>query len=238
MSDKTSSERTTDMAGRHGESTTTDLVATDTFVPGLRDEPTTELDLVGAEGLTPEGLTPEQILAEPPDARDIAAELAAPPRRKLPWLTLALAGGVIAALAFSGGALIEKNNLKSTSSSAASAFAGFARGGRTGTGGAGGTGAAGSTGGTAGGGATVGTVKLVDGSTVYVTDGSGNVVKVTTGKSTKISVAKDGKVSDLQPGQSVTISGTTDSSGNLAATTVTEGAAPTGAGGGFGGLGG
>ncbi|MHA6761672.1 hypothetical protein [Streptacidiphilus sp. PAMC 29251] len=217
------------MAGRH-----TDLVKTDSFVPGLREEPTEELDLT-------DELTPEEILAEPPDARDIAAELAAPPRRKLPWLTLALCGGVVAALAFAGGALVEKNNLKSSSSNPAAAFAGFNRGGATAGGAAGRTGAAGggtgAAGGAAGGGATTGTVKLVDGTTVYLTDSSGNVVKVTTGKSTKVSVTKDGKLADLQPGQSVTVRGSTDSSGDLAATTVTEGASPFGAGG-FGGFGG
>ncbi|MFC1410582.1 hypothetical protein ACEZCY_15095 [Streptacidiphilus sp. N1-12] len=218
------------MAGRH-----TDLVKTDSFVPGLREEPAQELDLLDSEELTP-----EEILAEAPDARDIAAELAAPPRRKLPWLTLGLAGGLIAALAFAGGALVEKNNQKSGGgNNAAAAFAGFNRGGAA-AGRTGGTGAAGGTaggGGAAGGGATTGTVKLVDGSTVYLTDSSGNVVKVTTGKSTKVSVTKDGKLADLQPGQSVTVRGTTDSSGNLAATTVTEGASPFGAGG-FGGFGG
>ncbi|MFC1417522.1 hypothetical protein [Streptacidiphilus cavernicola] len=215
------------MAGRH-----TDLVKTESFVPGLREEPTEELALLDSGDLSP-----EEILAEAPDARDISAELAAPPRRKLPWLTLALCGGVVAALAFAGGALVEKNNLTgSTPSAAGGNFAGFNRGGATaGTGGANrqGTG----TGGGGGGGATTGTVKLVDGSTVYLTDSSGNVVKVTTGSSTKVSVTKNGKVSDLQPGQSVTVLGSTDASGDLAATTVTEGASPFGAGG-FGGFGG
>ena len=234
MSDRHTPERTTDMAGRH-----TDLVKTQSFVPGLREEPTEELAL-----LDPDELSPEEILAEPPDARDIAAELAAPPRRKLPWLTLALCGGVIAALAFAGGALVEKNNVQgggargATAAGGAGGFAGFARGGATagtGTGTGTGTGGAARQGG--GGGATTGTVKLVDGSTVYLTDSSGNVVKVTTGKSTKVSVTKNGKVSDLQPGQSVTVLGSTDSSGNLAATTVTEGTSPFG-GGGFGGFGG
>ena len=43
------------------------------------------------------------LLSTPPDARDVSAELAAPPRRKLPWLSLVLAGGVIATGAFAGG---------------------------------------------------------------------------------------------------------------------------------------
>lgn len=57
---------------------------------------------------------PEDILAEPPDARDISAELAAPPRRKLPWLTLLLSAGVVAAGAFSVGALVEKHHLQNS----------------------------------------------------------------------------------------------------------------------------
>ena len=190
-------------------------------------------------------LSPEDILAEPPDARDIAAELAAPPRRKLPWLSLLLAAGVIAAGSFAGGALVEKNN-GGGSSSAASAFAklrsgagasgagGFSRGGATGsgTGAAGGAGGfGGGFGGGAAGGATTGTVKLVDGSTIYVTNSSGNIVKVTTGGSTTVSIAKSGTVSQIQPGQTVTVRGTTDSSGDVAATSVTEGGSTTGAGG-------
>lgn len=233
MSDQTSPERTTDMAGRHGD-TTTDLVKASPFIPGLREDPEAELDFIADDDLSP-----EEILAEPPDARDIAAELAAPPRRKLPWLTLALCGGVIAALSFAGGALVEKNNAPATGgarNAAAGGFAGFTRGGTAGAGAGTGTGTGtGRTGGTAGGGATIGTVKLVDGSTVYLTDTSGNVVKVTTGKSTTVSVTKNGKLSDLQPGQTVTVRGSTDSSGDLAATTVTEGGSPFGAGGGFGG---
>jgi hypothetical protein len=47
-----------------------------------------------------------------------------------------------------------------------------------------------------------------------------------------VSIAKSGTVSQLQPGQTITARGTTDSSGNVTATTVTEG---TSAGGGFGG---
>ncbi|WP_371480289.1 hypothetical protein [Kitasatospora sp. NBC_00315] len=51
-----------------------------------------------------------ELLGTPPDARDITAELAAPPRRKLPWLSLALAGGVLAAAAFSGGIWYQQNH--------------------------------------------------------------------------------------------------------------------------------
>ncbi|MFC4034309.1 hypothetical protein ACFO3J_22930 [Streptomyces polygonati] len=207
---------------------------------------------------------PEDILAEPPDARDISAELAAPPRRKLPWLTLLLSACVVAAGAFAGGALVEKNHLGGARSNpfaqlaAGRTGAGGATGGRsfggfggfgggaggTGAGGAGagtGTGAAGGAGagagaaGGAGGGVTFGTVKLVDGSTIYVTDAQGNIVKVTTAGSTKVSETKDGKVSDLKAGQSVTVRGSQQSNGDIKATTVTQGSP---AGGGFAGFGG
>lgn len=226
MSDRHTSEGTTDMAGRHGEL----VKANDSFVPGLREEePTQVLDVVaGSE------LSPEEILAEPPDTRDIVGELAAPPRRKLPWLTLALAGGVIAAIAFAGGAMVEKNVKPATTTAAAGGFAGFTRGA---AGGAAGTGGLGTGTGTAGG-ATTGTVKLVDGSTVYLTDSSGNIVKVTTGSSTKVTLSSTGKVGDLKAGETVTVRGTTDSSGNLAATTVSEGATTTAGGFGAGGFGG
>ena len=139
---------------------------------------------------------PEDILAEPPDARDISAELSAPPRRSLPWLTLLLSGGVVAAAAFTGGALVEKNHVQNNPAAAGrggfNAGAGAASG-RTGTGTGrtfgggqtggqnGGQGGAGGAGGpAAGAGLTIGTVKLVDGSTIYVTDAQGAIVKVTT----------------------------------------------------------
>ncbi|MGW7002252.1 hypothetical protein ACWGCW_05310 [Streptomyces sp. NPDC054933] len=189
---------------------------------------------------------PEEVLAEAPDARDISAELSAPPRRKLPWLTLLLCTGVVAGLAFAGGALVEKNQLQGSPGAGGSAFAagrggagsGSAAGrggsGRSFGGGQGGGQAGGGTGAASGSGMTVGTVKLVDGSTIYVTDAQGNTVKITTAQSTQVSEAKSGKVSDLQPGQTVVVRGNQDSSGDIAATTVTEGGLGTGGGGGRG----
>ncbi|KPI11212.1 hypothetical protein OV450_3172 [Actinobacteria bacterium OV450] len=201
---------------------------------------------------------PERILSEPPDTRDISAELAAPPRPRLPWLTLLLSGGVVAGLAFTGGALVEKSHLQG------SAGAGFGNGaagrnfaagagggqGRTGSGQAQGAAGQGRTGGgqngqwqgfgggtggpAAGGGVTTGTVKLVDGTTLYVTDTQGNVVKVTTDGSTQITQAKAGKVADLQPGQTVTVRGSRNDSGDVAATTVAQGGPGSFAGGGRG----
>lgn len=213
---------------------------------------------------------PEGILSEPPDTRDISAELAAPPRPRLPWLTLLLSGGVVAGLAFTGGVLVEKGHLQGSGGSGSGAAAsgrgsaggqgrtGFGQGGTRaggqgqgpgsqgsagqgpGSGGQGRTGGGqngsrqgfgGSNGGLgAGAGATTGTVKLVDGTTLYVTDAQGDVVKVTTDTNTQITESRSGKVSDLQPGQTVTVRGTRSPSGDVAATAVAQGG-----GGGFGG---
>ena len=183
-------------------------------------EETVDLELAQAEVVP----SPEDILAEPPDALDISAELAAPPRRKLPWLTLLLAGGLVAGAGFIGGVLVEKGQGHSSSSGfAGRSFGGTGRGAAgTGTGTGGGFGGGGFGGGTGGGGATIGTVKLVDGSTIYVTDTSGNIVKVTTGASTKVSIAQSGKVSQLKPGATVTVRGTADAGGDVAASTVTQ----------------
>ncbi|MEU9097859.1 DUF5666 domain-containing protein [Streptomyces sp. NPDC048361] len=182
--------------------------------------------------------SPEDILAEPPDTRDISAELSAPPRPRLPWLTLLLSGGLVAGVAFAGGALVEKSQDQGSSgtqrtpaAAGRSAIAGTGqRGFAAGQGGQSGQRQGSAAGAGTAGGLTIGTVKLVDGSTIYVTDTQGNVVKVTTAGSTQVTESKSGKVSDLQPGQTVTVRGSQNASGDVAATTVTQGGAS-----GFGG---
>ncbi|MFC8715864.1 hypothetical protein [Kitasatospora sp. NPDC057198] len=194
----------------------------------------------------------QELLATAPDARDITAELAAPPRRKLPWPTLALAGCVIAVLSFAGGVWYQKDDGTGggTANRAGAANDRFPGGGtRGGYGGAGGYGGfggqngggqngggqnGGGQNGGAAGGFTRGTVKSVDGSTVYLTEANGTTVKVTTGDSTKVTTTKEGKVGDLQPGQSVTVLGSKAEDGSYQATQLTEGNAA----GGFGGRGG
>ena len=85
----------------------------------------------------------------------------------------------------------------------------------------------------------IGTVTVIDGTTLYVTDSSGNVVKVTTNTGTTVSKTDTGTVSELAPGESVVIRGVQSSAGVYAAQTVSEGAAATfGGGGGFAGRGG
>ena len=146
--------------------------------------------------------------------------------RRRPWTTLLLCAGIVAAAGFTAGALTEHRQSPDGSggrSFSATAFASARAAAGAGglSGGAGG--AAGSGAGTAaGGGATTGTVLLVDGDTIYLTESSGTVVKVVTGKSTPVLVNGAGTVAELKVGRSVTVRGVPDSSGDLAATSVTE----------------
>lgn len=198
--------------------------------PAAQDEAATERQpAIDADVAGPPESSPEQVLAETPDARDIAAELTAPPRRPLPWLTLALCGGVVAALAFTAGAWVQKGQ----GGGSAGGATGFARAGAAARAGAG-SGSGVRTGG-AGGGLTVGTVKLVDGSVIYLTDVQGDIVKVTTTGATQVSESVTGKVGDLRPGQTVSVRGSQGAGGDVAATSVVEGGL---AGLGFGGGGG
>jgi len=106
---------------------------------------------------------------------------------------------------------------------------GTATGTRTGTGtGTGGASARGF------GGATIGTVKLVDGTNVYVSTTSGSVVKVTTTPGIPVNVTAPGSLADLKPGETVTVQGTPSADGTtVAGTSISQVSA-----GGFGGGGG
>lgn len=98
---------------------------------------------------------------------------------------------------------------------------GFAgRSGGTGTGGTGGTGGAAQGG---FGGFTSGTVVSVSGGTITLKETDGTTVKVTTTGSTTVTKTTKSSVSKLAAGEKLTIIGKADSSGNVAATTITEG---------------
>ncbi|MFF2657611.1 hypothetical protein ACFVUH_09640 [Kitasatospora sp. NPDC058032] len=167
------------------------------------------------------------LLSTAPDARDVTAELAAPPRRRLPWLSLALAGAVIATAAFAGGVRYQKDNGSDRAAGSGRTTASGAQQPRAGASGYPGNGNGtrrNGQGGQGGQNGTRGTVKAVDGTTVYLTDTNGNTIKVTTGDGTKVQLNKEGKVADLQPGQSVTVMGTPSGDGGYAATQLVEGA--------------
>jgi hypothetical protein len=184
------------------------------------------------------------VLSSPLDNGDrLTAALARRPRAKLPSLTVVLVVVVVASAGFIGGILVGKHYASSGSGSLASRFGAFAAAGATssaagsgtrlgrtsagggfgGTGAAGGTGALGSTGGGfAAGNATVGTIKLVDGSTVYVQTSAGAIVQVSTSSGTKVTVSSTVPVKDLQPGETVIVQGSKNSSGGVSATSISQ----------------
>jgi hypothetical protein len=127
------------------------------------------------------------LLSSPLDDRgddELTAVLTRRPRAKLPSLTLILVAIVVASAGFLGGAMVGKHYGSSSSGNLAAAFSRFAgaRASATASAGAGsGSGLGGRAGGLFGGGnATVGTIKLVDGSTVYVQTTAGDIVSVAT----------------------------------------------------------
>jgi hypothetical protein len=160
---------------------------------------------------------------------DLGAALAKRPRARIPSLTLLLAVVLVAGLGFIGGEYVGKHNASGGSGLNAaalrSAFAGRTGAG-TGTGTSSGSGSGGTSGfprsGFASGNDTIGSIKLIDGSTVYVETTSGSIVEVSTTPSTKVTFSSTGKVKNLQPGQEVIVAGTKNSSGGVAATSISQ----------------
>jgi|SRR5580658_604172 hypothetical protein len=169
------------------------------------------------------------LLSSPLDDRgddELTAVLTRRPRAKLPSLTLILVAIVVASAGFLGGAMVGKHYGSSSSGNLAAAFSRFAgaRASATASAGAGsGSGLGGRAGGLFGGGnATVGTIKLVDGSTVYVQTTAGDIVSVATSAGTKVTVSNTVPVKDLRPGETVIVEGSKNSSGAIAATSISQ----------------
>ncbi|MEU4246054.1 hypothetical protein AB0F15_01440 [Amycolatopsis sp. NPDC026612] len=164
--------------------------------------------------------TAEQIVASPAVDTDLNAEMhrAAKPFSRS---TLVLAGLVVLAIAFGGGAWTHAAFGSSTSSSPTRPSGGT-------PGGTGQTAGAGQQGGGfrgAGGRGTTGTVDRVDGTTVYVKTAQGTDVKVSTSDSTTVGVTQQGKLSDLKPGSTVVVQGQAGDDGTVAAQAITQQAA-------------
>jgi hypothetical protein len=174
-----------------------------------------------------------------------------PVRKRLGPFSLLLIGAVVAAGAFYGGVVTEKNHVTATTVSAAAASrartaattagapgaAGAAgAAGRTGTAGA--AGAAGAAGGAGGAGATFGTVKLIDGTNVYVQDATGNITKVATTAQSTITITSTGTTKNIKPGDTVVVTGPTGADGTVNATSIRDAGAGGAALGGLGGFGG
>ena len=161
-------------------------------------------------------------------------------RKRLPFLTAALALCMAVGVGAVGGILIQKHCGGSAggggggNGGAAAALAALRAGGGA-AGGAGAGGGRGFGGGFGGlGDSTIGTVKAIDGTVLYVTDTTGNTIKVTTQAGIPVRVTKNGTLQDVHPGDTVVVQGT-KTGGIVAATSVTIGGA--GGGGGFGGRG-
>lgn len=180
------------------------------------------------------------VLSSPLDNGDeLTAVLARRPRVRLPSLTVVLVAVVVASAGFIGGIVVGKHYGSSGSGLAsrfggalaaagASPSAGAGTGARTRTGAGGGFPGAGggfAGGGGGAGGATIGTIKLVDGSTVYVQTATGSIVQVTTSPGTKVTANSTVPVKDLQPGESVIVEGSKNSSGSVSATSISQSSA-------------
>ena len=166
--------------------------------------------------------------AQPPAEQ--APTVSAAPAAKKRWtryLTPALA--LIAALIVGGVACVLIGQNTAPASNISGLPGGFPSGF---PGQGGGQGQNGGTPGGAGGGFASGTITSVDGSTITIKKSDGTTVKVTTSDSTTVTKSSTAKVSDLSTGDTITVIGQADSSGDVTATRISEGDA------GFGGFGG
>jgi hypothetical protein len=144
---------------------------------------------------------------------DLTQELARVARR--PWFNrggMVLAGIVLAIAGFIGGVHVQR----------AYGTGGAGQAGGAGQPGAGAQAAGGQAGGQRAGGSTSGTVKLVDGTTVYLLTADGTIVTVKTTDATAILTAAKGTVKDLKAGATVTAIGPTGTDGAVTATTLTQ----------------
>ena len=164
--------------------------------------------------------TAEEIVASPAVEGDLNADMrrAAKPFSRT---TLVLAGLVVLAIAFGGGAWTHAA-FGSSSSSTPTRPTGAAQGG---TGQTAGTGQQSGGFRGAGGRGTTGTVDRVDGTTVYVKTTQGDEVKVSTSDSTAVGVTQQGKLADLKPGATVVVQGQAGDDGTVAAQAITQQAA-------------
>jgi len=127
-------------------------------------------------------------------------------------ITPALAAVAALAIGLFGGILISHGTSSSTGQAQGDrgTFAGGAEGGTGGPGGAAGD-------------ITAGTITGIDGDTITLKLTDGSTVKVTSSSDTTVTTSETSSVSDLAKGDTVTVSGTKDSDGNVSATTVREG---------------
>jgi hypothetical protein len=181
--------------------------------PAPQDEPTAVLEPITEP-------SPEQIVARPAVEGDLNAEMrrAAKPFSRS---TLVLAGLVVLAIAFGGGAWTHAA-FGSSSTATPTGRQGAGAGGTQAAGTQGGTGQQTGTGQQRGGRGTTGTVDRVDGTTVYVKTAQGTDVKVSTSDSTTVGVTQQGKLTDLKPGSTIVVQGQAGEDGTVTAQAITQ----------------
>jgi hypothetical protein len=209
----------------------------DASAPGADDLPAARADSLSTAVIDPVELPPPPaddpmaLLSTPVADDDLTAALARRPKVRLPSLTLTLTAVAVASLGFLGGALVGKH-FGSSSSASASAFARFALASPGAGSTSSSTGFAGRSGLFGGsGGATVGTIKLVDGNIVYVQTEAGDIIQVSTSAATKITVSSSAPVKDLLPGETIIVEGSKKANGSIAATSISQNSLGLGAGG-------
>jgi hypothetical protein len=129
-----------------------------------------------------------------------------------------------------GGSTTSGSGAGSTSGAAGSGAAGGgAAGSSAAGGGAGGGGFAGRFGGA--GGATIGEVSYISGSTLYVTNAEGNTVKIATSPASSITKTVKSDVHGIHPGETVVVRGSKGANGAVTAESISVNAAGAGGGG-------
>jgi hypothetical protein len=162
------------------------------------------------------------VLSIPAVSDDLTPALVKRPRLKLPSVTLLLGATALIAVGFFGGALTGKHFGSSPGNSGRfSGLSGLGGNGRAGglPGLGSGTGSTPGTGSSPSGG-TAGTVKLIDGKTVYLQTSSGGIITVTVSPATKVTISTPGQLRNLHAGDTVTVQGSTSASGTIAATSI------------------
>jgi hypothetical protein len=148
-----------------------------------------------------------------------------PARRHVPAVTKLLVVGILVAISFAGGVLVQKQH-DAGLTSAIPAFAGGAGGMPPFLSGAGGTGAGSSSGGSSStavsGPVLVGTVESVSGGDITVKDFGGATHVVHTGATTGLATTGADWSTSLPSGTTVSVEGTKAADGTVTATTVTR----------------
>jgi hypothetical protein len=148
-----------------------------------------------------------------------------PPKRHVPALTKLLAVGILVAISFAGGVLVQKQH-DASQTSALPTSPGGAGGLPAFLTGAGATGVGSSTGGrpstAASGPVLVGTIESVSAGDITVKDLGGKTHAVHTGATTGFAVTGADWSTSLPPGTTVSIEGTKADDGSVTATTITR----------------